>query len=244
MYRKGMFRHLEVLTCASRTNRKAMTEWLLHEYSLGIRALPGLKDLRIYITHEQSIFGPPFCDSFVECYFQDRSALDKAAKTDTMTAHIEELGRRGFVRGSNLQIVWAEENIIEIPAGPRKMHGESGKFCQMGTLRCSPGMSVTELRRWWLEEHAETGKHLLGLKWYTVLFPIRDTPWGPPPFDGYASVWYDSVSELKAAAASKIMQGQMQDVRRHNMDSPELSKVVLADEHISAIELNTGEEDR
>jgi uncharacterized protein (TIGR02118 family) len=236
MYHKGMCRHLEVLTCAPRTGRKAVTEWLLGEHSFAMRALPGLKDLRIYVSHEQSIFGPPFCDCFVECYFQDRRALEEAAKSDAMRSHLEELGRRGFKSGENLQVVWAEENIIDIPNGPRKIHDDTGKFCQMGTLRCAPGMSVADLKKWWLEEHAETGKHLLGLKWYTVLMTMKDAPWGLPPFDGYASVWYDTVAECKAAAASEIMQGQMEDVRRHNMDSPELSKVVLADEHIIGVE--------
>ena len=155
-----------------------------------------------------------------------------AVEVDTRLASKLEALQAQFM---NLRIVWAEENIIEIPNGPRTMHEQKGKFCQMGTLRCPPGMSVADLRKWWLDEHAETGKHLAGLKWYTVLFPLRDAPGGAPPFDGYASVWYDSVGELQAAAGSKIMAGQMEDVRRHNMDSPDLSKVVLADEYIIAI---------
>jgi uncharacterized protein (TIGR02118 family) len=150
-------------------------------------------------------------------------------------SHLAQLAERGFERDTSLQIAWAQENIIEIPAGPRTMHAGLGKYCQMGTLKCPVGMSLAELKKWWLEEHAETGKYLEGLKWYTVLFPERETPLGPPPFDGYASVWYDSVSALQKAAASSIMQGQMEDVRKHNMDRPDLSKVVLADEHIIAL---------
>lgn len=232
MYHKGMFRQLELLKCSSRMTKQDLTKWLLDEHSFSLRKLPGLKDLRIYFTHEESLFGPPFCDCFVEYYFQNRNSLQKAYDSGVMRSHLGELAKRGFEKGPHLQIVWSEENIIEIPNGPKTIHEDKGKYCQMGTLRCSSGMSIAELKKWWLEEHAETGKHLAGLKWYTVLFPARDAPWGIPPFDGYASVWYDSVDELKTAAGSEIMQGQMEDVRRHNMDNPELSKVVLADEYI------------
>jgi hypothetical protein len=236
MHRKGMFRQLELLHCPTARTRDKSEDWLTGEHSILMKKLPGLEDLRIYFTHVESIFGPPFCDCFLECYFQDRRTLEKAHDSEIMKSHLDELKANGFAKATSPHIVWAEENIIEIPEGPRAMHHNKGKYCQMGTLKCSHGMPVSELKRWWLEEHAETGKHLEGLQWYTVLFPVKDAPYGVPPFDGYASVWYDSVEALKKAAVSKIMQGQMEDVRRHKMDRPDLSKVVLADEYIIHID--------
>jgi hypothetical protein len=232
MHRNGMFRQLELLKCGVGISKQDLKDWLLGEHAGRLLRLPGQQDVRVYFTHDESIFGPPFCDCFIECYFRDRGSLQKAFESTVMKSHFTELEKRSFRRENGLQITWAEENVVEIPGGARRIHTDKGKFCQMGTLRCAPGMTVDQLRTWWLEEHAETGKHLAGLKWYTILFPLRDAPCGPPGFDGYASVWYDSVQELKEAAGSRIMQGQMEDVRRHHMDQPELSKVVLADEHI------------
>jgi uncharacterized protein (TIGR02118 family) len=232
MHHRGEYRQLEILRCPPAAGKSELKRWVLAEQSPYARRIPGASQCRIYIPHDESIFGKPFCDCFAEYYFPRRTALENAFHSTEMKSHREELRGRGYIDDRHLQIVWAEEHIIEIPGGPRTMHMEKGKFCQMGTLRRPPGMSAADLRAWWIEEHAETGKLLKGLRWYTVLFPLHDTPFGLPPFDGYASVWYDSVEELKEAAGSEIMKKQMEDVRRHNMDDPSLSKVVLADEFI------------
>ncbi len=235
MYKKGMYRQLQIIKCPLNMNKTKFKNWLIHTHIEIGKNVPGLKDYRVYITHEKSIFGPPLWDAFEEFYFESLETLKQAFESSKMKTQIEDIKKHGIDGLSMFQSVWAEEYIIEIPDGPKSIHTGKGMFCQMGTLKCPPGMSKHDLKLWWLDTHAETGKYLEGLKWYTVLFPLENTPFGPPPFDGYAAVWFDSVDALIRSSKSEIMKGQMEDVRKHKMDDPDLSKVVLADELIIKI---------
>jgi hypothetical protein len=230
MYKKGMYRQLQIMKCPPYMNKTNFKNWLLYTHVEIGKKMPGLKDYRVYITHEKSIFGPPAWDAFEEFYFDSLKGLKQGFESSIMKDQIEDIKKRGIDGSSMFQSVWAEENIIDIPNGPNTFHTEKGMYCQMGTLKCPAGMSKNDLKTWWLNTHAETGKYLEGLKWYTVLFPLENTPLGPPPFDGYAAVWFDSVDALIRSSRSEIMKGQMEDVRKHKMDDPVLSKVVLADQ--------------
>jgi hypothetical protein len=235
MYTKGMYRQLQILKCPPNTNKTALKNWLFPNHVEIVKKIPGLKDYRVYVTHDESIFGPPSWDAFEEFHFENLETLTQAYESGAMRNQIEDIKKYGIDEPSLFQSVWAEEYIIAIPNGPKTIHTGKGKYCQMGTLKCPPGMSKNELKLWWLDEHAETGKFLEGLKWYTVSFPLENTPFETSPFDGYAAVWFDSIVELIKSSRSEIMKGQMDDVRNHNMDDPGLSKVVLADEFIITI---------
>ena len=65
----------------------------------------------------------------------------------------------------------------------------------------TPGMSVEEFRRYWLEEHPKVVCALPGLRRYVQNHPTlsayRDGR--EPPYDGVAETWFDDWDALRAS---------------------------------------------
>ena len=111
------------------------------------------------------------------------------------------------------------------------MFYKKGQFRQMGTIKTPPGMTKQELRDWWFE-HARRFKHLERMKWYTVLFTLEDNPFGPPPFDGYAEIWFESLDDLKIAFESGTEQAALDHVKEYGLWDPRYIQEVWAEEHV------------
>ena len=90
---------------------------------------------------------------------------------------------------------------------------------QMITIKCPEGMGKDSFKEWWLD-HAMKLKTLPGLKWYTVLFSLETSPFGPPAFDGFEELWFGSMKELEDAYNTDIMQNELENIRKHGFDVP------------------------
>jgi uncharacterized protein (TIGR02118 family) len=82
-------------------------------------------------------------------------------------------------------------------------------FC----LRRRPELTLEEFQHYWRENHAPlVRKHaeLLRIKRYVQVHTqdhplneaMRQTRPGPPPYDGVAELWWDSIEDLAAGAAT------------------------------------------
>ena len=83
-------------------------------------------------------------------------------------------------------------------------------YKQLITLSCPPKMAKEELRKWWLEEHAQRVKKLPGLKLYTVVFTEEKTFGPPKPFDGFEEMWFETLDDLKKAYESDLWQQEIE----------------------------------
>ncbi len=92
-------------------------------------------------------------------------------------------------------------------------------YKQMITIKRPDQMSHNDFRDWWFD-HAEKMKRLPGLRWYTVLFSLESSPFGPPAFDGFEELWFASLDVLKRAYSTDTMQRELENIRKHGFDDP------------------------
>ena len=87
---------------------------------------------------------------------------------------------------------------------------------QMITIKRPEGMGKDSFKEWWFD-HAMKLKTLPGLKWYTILFSLETSPFGPPAFDGFEELWFGSMKELEDAYNTDIMQNELENIRKHGV---------------------------
>lgn len=234
MHKKGIYRQMGLLKKPSYMGKKEFKNWLLNIHAEKGKYLPNLKRYAFYIALESiPELNPPAHDAYAEAWFESLDDLNKAYKSDIMKGQIEDVNMKYKGEENRLvQVVWSEEFNIVIPGGLESIPQKKNMFCQMGHIKCPSHMSKQELKDWWLNVHAETGKYLEGLKWYTVCFTIDDSPLGTPPFDGYGEIWFENYEALKASFQSNIMKDQFEDAKKHKMDDPKLHKVVVAEQYL------------
>ena len=108
---------------------------------------------------------------------------------------------------------------------------KKGMYRQMGMIKTPPHMTKKDRKDWWFE-HAIRFKHLERMKWYTVLFTLEDNPFGAPPFDGYAEIWFESLDDLKQAFYSDTEQEALKHVREYGLFDPKYLQSVWAEEYV------------
>jgi len=79
-------------------------------------------------------------------------------------------------------------------------------------LHKRPGMDRDEFRRYWRDVHGPIAARMPGLRKYVQNHAVPDSPYGDPPCDGIAELWFDSAEALRAAFASPEGAATMADV--------------------------------
>ncbi len=232
MYKQGMYKQMGSIKSPNHMSKKDLIDWWLNHHSLTGRLIPNLQFYTVNFTLDDTPFGPPPFDGYADNSFITLEQLKEGGTSKEMDFQIDDVKKYKLDNPELCQIVWAEEYIIEVPGGFENIPEKKGMYKQMGSIKCPPSMDKKQLKDWWLNKHAKNGRNLPGLKWYTVNFTLDDTPFGPPPFDGYAEIWFDEFETLKEAYNSDIMLQQMEDVKEHNLDNPEISSVVWAKANI------------
>jgi hypothetical protein len=87
---------------------------------------------------------------------------------------------------------------------------------------------------WWFD-HAEKMKRLPGLRWYTILFSLQPSPFGSPAFDGFEELWFESLDALKGAYATRTMQRELENIRKHEFDDPSRFQGAWLEENVVTI---------
>jgi hypothetical protein len=108
---------------------------------------------------------------------------------------------------------------------------QKADYKQMITIKRPTNVSKKDFREWWWE-HAEKMRGLPGLKWYTLLFSLDSSPFGPPSFDGYEELWFSSLDDLKRAYETDIMRGELERMKKHGFDDPSRFQAVWLEENI------------
>ncbi len=75
-----------------------------------------------------------------------------------------------------------------------------------------PGMDSEEFSRYWRENHAPIGSKLPGLRRYIQNHSRVATDGLPPPYDGFAEIWFDDVASYERAMASPEAQIMNADI--------------------------------
>ena len=66
-----------------------------------------------------------------------------------------------------------------------------------------PGMSREDFGRYWTTTHADKGKQVPGIRRYVVnLAPDLGGKGRELAYDGFAEVWFDTLDDMRAAAAT------------------------------------------
>ena len=104
-------------------------------------------------------------------------------------------------------------------------------YKQMITIKKPEEMPTDAFRKWWFS-HAGRMKKLPGLRWYTVLFSIEDSPFGPPAFDGYEELWFSSLDDLKRAFDTDIMRRELEEIAELRFDESSRFQAVWLEENI------------
>ncbi|MFN0091330.1 MAG: EthD domain-containing protein [Acidimicrobiales bacterium] len=114
-------------------------------------------------------------------------------------------------------------------------------FC----LRRRPDLSPEEFRRYWRETHGPlvaARAELLGIRKYQQVHTVdtdlhealqRRNGGAPPPYDGVAEVWVDSVDAFRAGgdAAARQAARELLEDERNFIDLPN-SPMWLGEEHV------------
>ena len=70
-------------------------------------------------------------------------------------------------------------------------------------LKAREGMSRDEFERYWLEDHVPLNLRFKNLKGYRINIAIDEyQELAPPPYDGTAELWWDSLEEMHEDFAS------------------------------------------
>ena len=72
-------------------------------------------------------------------------------------------------------------------------------------------MNAEEFSRYWRENHAPISAKLPGLRKYIQNHAIAAPDGNPPPYDGFAELWFDDLDALEQAMASPEGQAVVAD---------------------------------
>ena len=93
-----------------------------------------------------------------------------------------------------------------------------------------PGMSREDFGRYWTTTHADKGKQVPGIRRYVVnLAPDIGGKGRETAYDGFAEVWFDSLEDMRAAAATPEQQVVLDD--EPNLFDLSTRFVVIVEEH-------------
>ena len=73
------------------------------------------------------------------------------------------------------------------------------------------GMEAEEFSRYWRENHAPISEKLPGLRKYIQNHALAAPDGTPPPYDGFAELWFDDPQALEQALASPEGQAVVAD---------------------------------
>ena len=65
-----------------------------------------------------------------------------------------------------------------------------------------PDMDRDEFRRYWRDVHGPLAARMPGLRKYVQNHAVPDSPYGDPPCDGIAELWFESPEAMQAGFAS------------------------------------------
>ncbi|TVQ39700.1 MAG: EthD family reductase [Spirochaetaceae bacterium] len=87
-------------------------------------------------------------------------------------------------------------------------------------LKAKPGMSLEDLKRRWVDEHASFTLKFKNLKGYRINIASEEYQEieGQLPFDGTAELWWDSIEEMKADFASPEAEAAVADARKFSSE--------------------------
>ena len=94
-----------------------------------------------------------------------------------------------------------------------------------------PGMSREEFGRYWTTTHADKGKRVPGVVRYVVNHaPDLSGSGRELAYDGFAEVWFDSIDDMRAAAASPAQRVVLDD--EPNLFDISTRFAVIVEEHV------------
>jgi len=230
MSNSNAYRQMEMFKAPSKMTKKEIRSWLF-EHAEIYSKLKNLKGYTILFTLEDSPFGPPVFDCYAESWFSCFDDLVNSFNDAITEKSLKHVKSSDFYDPDLYKVVWAEENIISFQGAPNRIPDKDGMYRQMGMIKTPPHMTKQELIDWWFE-HARRYKILDGLRWYTILFTIEDTPFGYPPFDGYAEIWFDNLNELKKAFKNDVEQDSLKHVQEYGLFDPKYHHAVWSEEFI------------
>ena len=164
------------------------------------KAVTQLAGIRRYVQSHvlPSVYrkGEPVYDGIAEVWFDDTAAMHALRGTPVAAAVRDDEAR--FIDHATMgMIITAEHVLTDGPARP-------GAVKNVGFVRRQPGMSVEAFHRHWREIHGPLGVAVPRLRRYVQSHTrLAGYERGRvPTWDGVASLWFDSVSDLRTAAAS------------------------------------------
>jgi uncharacterized protein (TIGR02118 family) len=140
--------------------------------------------------------GEPVYDGIAEVWFDDTAAMHALRGTPAVAAVQADEAR--FIDHATMGLVITEEHVAMAGAAP------PGAIKTVGFIRRKPGMTVETFQRHWREVHGPLGVAVPGLRRYVQSHtrPSAYERGRAPAWDGVASLWFNAVTDLRAATAS------------------------------------------
>jgi uncharacterized protein (TIGR02118 family) len=140
--------------------------------------------------------GEPVYDGIAEVWFDDTSAMHALRGTAAAAAVRADEAR--FIDHATMGVIITEEHV------PKDGPVRPGSAKSVGFVRRRPGMAVEAFQRHWREIHGPLGVAVPLVRRYVQSHTRlagydRDRT---PTWDGVASLWFDSVADLRTAVAS------------------------------------------
>ena len=196
----------------------------LNKHGPIVAKLPGL---RRYVQSHTLLGGyrrgdVPF-DGIAELWFDDKQAMRDMATTPEFDA--SKADEPNFIDASTLIELVADEHVIKDGVVP------PDAIKSIVALRFKDGMDPAEAQNYWKDVHGPLGAAIPTVKRYVqthARLGAYKLP-TPPPYDGLAITWAESVDEFRAGAETEAY-------RLTIADEPNFigrgMKVILAKEHV------------
>jgi uncharacterized protein (TIGR02118 family) len=112
-------------------------------------------------------------------------------------------------------ILWnrAASSVPYVPSGSGYFFKEQLMLKVVSMMKRKDGLTIQEFRQWALQEHAEIGKRMPGIRHYRISVVTDDHAGGP--YDLVSELYFDDEAAFKAALESDVGAEAGADIKAH-----------------------------
>jgi hypothetical protein len=195
---QGLYRQFDGYRSPEKGNRGKLLSWCLDCAGQIAKSVHSVQWVTVCEMLQDSPFGPPPFDVFSEIGFSNLDALRAAYDSGHLRKISQGPETETEIKGGFIGMhLWAREYVVRLPDGPATFPSTTGMYRQIGSYKCPPHITKQRLLEWWFH-HAERGRFIPGIKWYTICEALEESPFGPPAIDAYAEDWFENLQSLMA----------------------------------------------
>jgi uncharacterized protein (TIGR02118 family) len=190
-----------------------------------VTRLPGIRRyVQSHVLVDSYKKGEPAYDGIAEVWADDTNALRAMTASPVHPALVADEAQ--FIDRAQMGVIITDEHV----AKDEQPGADAIKGVEFFTKQ--PGLSIDDFRRHWRDTHAALAAAIPGVRRY-VVSATRSSAYAAgrtPPYDGAASMWFESQDALRAASRSPEYQALIAD--RGRFLAPGQPPFILTKEHV------------